>query len=144
MPAREVARLESSSALAGGCSRSEEQRLAPATPKSSSSAQEFLGRHPKWLQAEVLREAGQGCATCARRPGSEGHARGFTSWGQFMAMLFCRVGRAHFVARDLWRFRVTQPLAGSRYSPKTCRLWSLVLCWRSVAQVETLYEPGRN
>lgn len=26
---------------------------------------------------------------------TERHARGFTSWGQFMAMLFCQVGRAH-------------------------------------------------
>jgi len=28
-----------------------------------------------------LRKAGQGCATCARRLGSEGHARGFTRLG---------------------------------------------------------------
>ncbi|MDQ2945777.1 MAG: IS4 family transposase [Acidobacteriota bacterium] len=27
--------------------------------------------------------------------GAERHARGFTSWGQFMAMLYCQVGRAH-------------------------------------------------
>ena len=33
---------------------------------------------------------------------AERHARGFTSWGQFMAMLFCQLGRA-FVARDLRR-----------------------------------------
>jgi hypothetical protein len=26
---------------------------------------------------------------------AERHARGFTSWGQFMAMLFCQSGRAH-------------------------------------------------
>jgi hypothetical protein len=26
---------------------------------------------------------------------AERHARGFTSWGQFMAMLFCQFGRAH-------------------------------------------------
>jgi hypothetical protein len=26
---------------------------------------------------------------------TERHARGFTSWGQFMAMLFCQLGRAH-------------------------------------------------
>jgi hypothetical protein len=25
---------------------------------------------------------------------AERHARGFTSWGQFMAMLFCQLGRA--------------------------------------------------
>jgi hypothetical protein len=33
---------------------------------------------------------------------AERHARGFTSWGQFMAMLFCQLGRA-FVTRDLRR-----------------------------------------
>jgi len=27
--------------------------------------------------------------------GAERHSRGFTSWGQFMAMLFCQLGRAH-------------------------------------------------
>src|SRR5437879_8560292 len=26
---------------------------------------------------------------------AERHARGFTSWGQFMAMLFCQLGGAH-------------------------------------------------
>src|ERR1039457_395189 len=26
---------------------------------------------------------------------AERHARGFNSWGQFMAMLFCQLGRAH-------------------------------------------------
>jgi hypothetical protein len=26
---------------------------------------------------------------------AERHARGFTSWGQFMAMIFCQLGRAH-------------------------------------------------
>ena len=26
---------------------------------------------------------------------AERHARGFTSWGQFLAMLFCQLGRAH-------------------------------------------------
>lgn len=26
---------------------------------------------------------------------AERHARGFTSWGQFVAMLFCQIGRAH-------------------------------------------------
>ena len=28
---------------------------------------------------------------------AERHARGFTSWGQFIAMLFCHLGRAHFL-----------------------------------------------
>ena len=31
---------------------------------------------------------------------AERHARGFTSWGQFMAMLFCQLGRAHSL-RDI-------------------------------------------
>jgi ribosomal protein L13E len=26
---------------------------------------------------------------------AERHARGFTCWGQFVSMLFCRLGRAH-------------------------------------------------
>ena len=30
-----------------------------------------------------------------KRHKAERHARGFTSWGQFMAMLFCQLGRAH-------------------------------------------------
>jgi len=30
-----------------------------------------------------------------RETKSERHARGFTSWGQFVAMLFCHLGRAH-------------------------------------------------
>ena len=29
------------------------------------------------------------------RTHAERHARGFTSWGQFVAMLFCQLGRAH-------------------------------------------------
>ena len=34
---------------------------------------------------------------------AERHARGFTSWGQFLAMLFCQLGRAHSLPRDLRR-----------------------------------------
>jgi hypothetical protein len=30
-----------------------------------------------------------------RKTGAERHARGFTCWGQFVAMLFCQLGRAH-------------------------------------------------
>jgi hypothetical protein len=30
-----------------------------------------------------------------REHGAERHARGFSSWGQFVAMLFCQLGRAH-------------------------------------------------
>jgi transposase InsO family protein len=29
------------------------------------------------------------------RTHAERHARGFTCWGQFVAMLFCQLGRAH-------------------------------------------------
>ncbi len=31
----------------------------------------------------------------AKRTYTERHARGFTCWGQFVAMLFCQLGRAH-------------------------------------------------
>jgi hypothetical protein len=30
-----------------------------------------------------------------RETKAERHARGFTRWGQFVAMLFCQLGRAH-------------------------------------------------
>jgi uncharacterized protein DUF4372 len=30
-----------------------------------------------------------------RKHKAERHARGFTCWGQFVAMLFCQSGRAH-------------------------------------------------
>ena len=30
-----------------------------------------------------------------RKHGAERHARGFTCWGQFIAMLFCQLGQAH-------------------------------------------------
>jgi hypothetical protein len=30
-----------------------------------------------------------------RETKAERHARGFTHWGQFVAMLFCQLGRAH-------------------------------------------------
>jgi hypothetical protein len=33
------------------------------------------------------------------------HARGFTCWGQFVAMLFCHLGKAQFAAGDLRRAR---------------------------------------
>src|ERR1700730_16573025 len=38
---------------------------------------------------------------------AERHARGFTCWGQFIAMLFCQLGRGHSV-----RY-ITQGLAAS-------------------------------
>lgn len=33
--------------------------------------------------------------TLVKQTRAERHARGFTSWGQFVAMLFCQLGRAH-------------------------------------------------
>ena len=33
--------------------------------------------------------------TLVKRTRAERHARGFTCWGQFVAMLFCQLGRAH-------------------------------------------------
>src|SRR5258708_1830478 len=38
---------------------------------------------------------------------AERHARGFTCWGQFIAMLFCQLGRAHSLSE------ITQGLAAS-------------------------------
>jgi hypothetical protein len=32
---------------------------------------------------------------CVQKHKAEYHARGFTSWGQFISMLFCQLGRAH-------------------------------------------------
>ena len=34
-------------------------------------------------------------AEAVRQHGAERHARGFTCWGQFVAMLFCHLGQAH-------------------------------------------------
>ena len=46
---------------------------------------------------------------------AERHARGFTSWGQFVAMLFCQVGGripcARFAA--VWRVRGAVEASGS-------------------------------
>src|SRR6476660_3709388 len=33
--------------------------------------------------------------TAVQQHQAERHARGFTCWGQFVAMLFCHLGRAH-------------------------------------------------
>jgi hypothetical protein len=35
-----------------------------------------------------------GFDTAARKHKAERHARGFSSWGQFVAMLFCQLGGA--------------------------------------------------
>jgi len=42
-----------------------------------------------------------------RKHRAERHARGFTCWGQFIAMLFCQLGRAHSLSE------ITQGLAAS-------------------------------
>ena len=50
----------------------------------SSIFSQLLQLFPRWEFEHAVRE------TKAER-----HARGFTCWGQFVAMLFCQVGRAH-------------------------------------------------
>ena len=34
--------------------------------------------------------------------GAEKKAKGFTCWQQFMAMLFCQLGQAHFLREITW------------------------------------------
>jgi Domain of unknown function (DUF4372) len=34
------------------------------------------------------------CESAVRKQGAERHARGFSCWGQFIAMLFCQLGHA--------------------------------------------------
>src|SRR3989337_2814425 len=41
--------------------------------------------------------------TLVKRTHAERHARGFTCWGQFVAMLFCQLGRAHSLREILRR-----------------------------------------
>ena len=41
--------------------------------------------------------------SAVRKHDAERHARGFSSWGQFIAMLFLPVGTCQVVARDLRR-----------------------------------------
>ena len=46
--------------------------------------------------AQVLKVFSRGeFERAVREHKAERHARGFTSWGQFVAMLFCQLGRAH-------------------------------------------------
>src|SRR3989449_9680447 len=46
--------------------------------------------------SQVLRLSSRGdFEKAVKQHKAERHARGFTSWGQFMAMLFCQLGRAH-------------------------------------------------
>lgn len=37
-----------------------------------------------------------------RETWAERHARGFTCWGQLVAMLFCQLGQRPFALGDLW------------------------------------------
>lgn len=50
--------------------------------------------------------------------GTQRHAKGFRSWTQFVAMLFCHLARAHFVARDMPRSFLLQRQARSPRSPE--------------------------
>jgi Domain of unknown function (DUF4372) len=46
---------------------------------------------------------------------AERHARGFTCWGQFVAMLFCQLGRAHSLAASEGKLKhLGVPTAPSR------------------------------
>ena len=45
--------------------------------------------------SQVLKLFPRGVEKAVREHKAERHARGFTSWGQFLAMLFCQLGRAH-------------------------------------------------
>src|SRR5260221_13301248 len=46
--------------------------------------------------AQVLKVFSRGeFERAVREHKAERHARGFSSWGQFVAMLFCQLGRAH-------------------------------------------------
>lgn len=46
--------------------------------------------------SQVLKQFSRGeFERAVKEQKAERHARGFTSWGQFMAMLFCQLGRAH-------------------------------------------------
>ena len=40
--------------------------------------------------------------SAVRQHKAERHARGFTCWGQFIAMLFCQLGARQVVTRNLW------------------------------------------
>jgi len=51
-----------------------------------------------------------------KKHNAERSAKGFTCWGQFVSMLFCRVGRAHSlreivsrVVHSLLNFTLTEP-----------------------------------
>src|SRR5258707_8067351 len=66
---------------------------------------------------------------------AERHARGFTCWGQFVAMMFCQLGRAHSlreicgglasVGGKLAHLRITAPKRSSLAYADAHRPWGL-------------------
>jgi hypothetical protein len=77
---------------------------------------------------------------------AEHHARGFTSWGQFVAMLFCQLGRAHSLreicgglascAGKLTHLGITAPARATLAYANEHRPWQLYRgcsrrCWRA-------------
>ena len=46
---------------------------------------------------------------------AERHARGFASWNQFIAMLFCQLGRAHSLREICGGLRTRTALASRAY-----------------------------
>ena len=59
---------------------------------------------------------------------AERHARGFTSWGQFMAMLFCQLGRAHSL-REICGGLASSIRSRSRASARSSFLTRRTAAW---------------
>ena len=66
-----------------------------------------------------------------KRTHAERHARGFTCWGQFVAMLFCQLGRAHSL-REICRAWASGPrklmkivAGGSAAAKASSSTWAL-------------------
>src|SRR5450759_3277498 len=59
-----------------------------STPLYSSAASDVYKRQMLQLIPRLEFES------AVRKHGAERHARGFSSWGQFIAMLFCQLGHA--------------------------------------------------
>ena len=66
--------------------------------------------------------------TLVKEHNAERHARGFTCWGQFVAMLFCQLGRAHSLREICSGLAASEgklrhlglPEAPRRSTPGTC------------------------
>ncbi|MDQ2774355.1 MAG: IS4 family transposase [Acidobacteriota bacterium] len=66
-------------------------REGPIKPKETQPKNKICS-----IFSQVLKLFSRGdLEKAVKEHGAERHARGFTSWGQFMAMLFCQLGRAH-------------------------------------------------